>query len=104
MHELFTDDVAYDVTDVGGGVLNGLAMIRDAALALGEGNPVAHHVTNIVLTETAEGHVQALSKGIGIQADGSTASATYEDTIVRGRHGWRIRRRTVRARRLPLTR
>lgn len=104
MHELFTDDVAYDVTDLGGGVLTGLAMIRDAALALGDGNPVAHHVTNIVLTEIAGGRVRALSKGIGIMADGTTGSATYEDTVVRGDRGWRISHRIVRARRTPLTR
>ncbi|MGC4810579.1 nuclear transport factor 2 family protein [Micromonospora sp. DT228] len=104
MHELFTADVAYDVTDLGGGVLVGLEMLRDTALALGEGNPVAHHVTNIVLTELADDRVHVLSKGIGINADGSIGSVTYEDTIVRGDSGWRISHRTVRARRVPLTR
>jgi hypothetical protein len=29
---------------------------------------------------------------------------TYEDTIVRGDNEWRISNRTVRARRVPLTR
>ncbi|MGC4755385.1 nuclear transport factor 2 family protein [Micromonospora trifolii] len=104
MQELFTADAAYDVTDLGGGVLTGLAMLRDAALALGERNPVAHHVTNIVLTEVADDRVHALSKGIGINADGTIGSVTYEDTIVRGDSGWRISHRTVRARRVPLTR
>jgi hypothetical protein len=104
MHELFTADVVYDVTDLGGGVLTGLAMLRDAAVALGAGNPVAHHVTNIVLTGTADDRVHALSKGIGINGDGTIGSVTYEDTVVRGDHGWRISHRTVRARRVPLTR
>ncbi|MCG5445985.1 nuclear transport factor 2 family protein [Micromonospora sp. NIE79] len=104
MQELFTADAAYDVTDLGGGVLTGLAMLRDAALALGERNPVAHHVTNIVLTEVADDRVHTLSKGIGINADGTIGSVTYEDTIVRGDSGWRISHRTVRARRAPLTR
>lgn len=90
--------------DLGGGVLTGLPMLRDAALALGEGNSVAHHVTNIVLTEVADDRVHALSKGIGINAAGTAGSVTYEDTIVRGDGGWRISHRTVRARRLPLTR
>jgi SnoaL-like domain len=103
MHELFTADAVYDVTDLGGGVLTGLAMLRDAALALGEGNPVAHHVTNIVLTGAAEDLVHALSKGIGINADGTIGSVTYEDTIIHGDSGWRISHRTVRARRVPLT-
>jgi 3-phenylpropionate/cinnamic acid dioxygenase small subunit len=104
MHELFTADVAYDVTDLGGGVLTGLAALTDAALALGERNPVAHHVTNIVLTAVADDRVHALSKGIGINADGTIGSVTYEDTIVRGDNEWRISNRTVRARRVPLTR
>ncbi|WP_433127175.1 nuclear transport factor 2 family protein [Micromonospora sp. CA-240977] len=104
MPELFTADVAYDVTDLGGGVPTGLATLRDAALALGEGNPVGHHVTNIVLTGVADDRVHALSKGIGIYADGTAGSVTYEDTIVRGDDGWRISQRTVRARRVPLTR
>ncbi|MET8042912.1 nuclear transport factor 2 family protein [Micromonospora sp. NPDC005215] len=104
MQELFTADAAYDVTDLGGGVLTGLATLKDAALALGEGNPVAHHVTNIVLTGVADDRVHALSKGIGIHADGTAGSVTYEDTILRGDDGWRISHRTVRARRVPLTR
>ncbi|MEU1603102.1 nuclear transport factor 2 family protein [Micromonospora matsumotoense] len=104
MPELFTADVVYDVTALGGGVLVGLAMLRDAALALGAGNPVAHHVTNLVLTAVAEDRVHALSKGIGINADGTVGSVTYEDTVVRGDDGWRVSHRTVRPRRIPLTR
>src|SRR3954463_2516758 len=96
MHELFTADVVYDVTDLGGGVLTGLVTLREAALALGERNPVAHHVTNIVLTARAEDLVHALSKGIGVRADGTVGSVTYDDTIARGDNGWRISHRTVR--------
>lgn len=104
MPELFTPDVAYDVTDLGGGVIHGLAALREAALALGAGNPVAHHVTNIVLTPSGDGEVHALSKGLGVMADGTTGSVTYEDTLVRAGGGWRISHRVVRARRVPLTR
>ena len=101
---LFTDDVTYDVSALGGGVLAGLAGIREAALALGDANPVAHHVTNIVLAETADGSVRALSKGLGVMTDGSVGSVTYEDTVERGPAGWRITHRTVRPRRTPLQR
>ncbi|MEU6424809.1 nuclear transport factor 2 family protein [Microbispora sp. NPDC046973] len=101
--EVFVPDVVYDVGDLGGGVIVGLAALRDAALALGEANPVAHHVTNIVVTEAADGRARAISKGMGVNADGTTGSVTYEDTLVRGDHGWRISHRTVRARRIPLT-
>jgi 3-phenylpropionate/cinnamic acid dioxygenase small subunit len=99
---VFTEDVTYDVTALGGGVLEGLAGYREAALAMGEANPVAHHVTNLVLDETADGMVRALSKGFGVMTDGSVGSVTYEDTIERGQEGWRITHRTVRPRRTPL--
>ena len=99
---LFADDVTYDVRDLGGGVLTGLAAVREAALALGEANPVAHHVTNIVLSEARDGTVRAVSKGLGVRANGSCGSVTYEDTVQRGTAGWRITHRIVRARRTPL--
>ncbi|GGL04881.1 nuclear transport factor 2 family protein [Streptomyces flaveus] len=102
LDELFTADVVYDVTDFGQEPLTGVAAVREAALALGESNPVGHHVTNIVLTEIVDGQVHARSKGIGINADGTTGSVTYEDTITRGDQGWRISYRKVLARRAPL--
>jgi hypothetical protein len=76
----------------------------EAALALGDNNPVGHHVTNIVLTEVGPDEVAARSKGIGVMADGTAGSVTYEDTVVRTAAGWRISRRKVLARRRPLGR
>jgi 3-phenylpropionate/cinnamic acid dioxygenase small subunit len=102
MPALFTEDVAYDVSALGGGVLAGLASARDAALELGEANPLAHHVTNIVLEEAPDGTVRALSKYLGVMANGSVASGTYEDTLRLGDSGWRITHRVVRPRRVPL--
>jgi hypothetical protein len=102
LDELFTADVVYDISDLGQEPLVGIAAIRDASLALGPANPVGHHITNIVLTELDEGRVRALSKGIGINVDGTSGSVTYEDTVVPGDGGWRISRRRVLARRVPL--
>ena len=102
--ELFTDDATYDVTDLGGGVLTGTAAMATAALALGDRNPVGHHVTNIVVSEVGDDEATAWSKGFGVTADGRVGSVTYEDTVVRTPAGWRISRRVVRARRRPLTR
>lgn len=96
---LFTASVRYDVTAFGGGVLQGIEAIRAATLALGDRNPVGHHVTNVVLTEQPDGSVRARSKGIGIYADGTAGSVTYEDEIVRTGDGWRIDARTVAPRR-----
>ncbi|MFD5316899.1 nuclear transport factor 2 family protein [Streptomyces sp. NPDC127098] len=103
LDELFTDDVTYDVTDLGGGPLQGLAAIREAALSMGELNPVGHHVTNIVLTELSADRVLARSKGLGVRSDGTVGSVTYEDTVTRTAAGWRITHRVVRARRTPLS-
>lgn len=100
--EVFTADVIYDVTDFEQEILRGVVACADAGRALGELNPVGHHVTNIVLSEQADGRVHARSKGIGINADGTSGSVTYEDTIVRGDQGWRISHRKMLARRVPL--
>lgn len=102
LEELFTPDVVYDVSDFGQEPLLGVAACAAAARALGGLNPVGHHVTNIVLTETAGDRVHARSKGLGVNTDGTVGSVTYEDTVVRTPRGWRISHRTIRAHRTPL--
>lgn len=102
LDELFTADVVYDATDFGVAVIHGTASFTQAAYALGAGNPVGHHVTNVVVTQTAAGTVQARSKGIGVNADGTCGSTTYVDTVVMTPHGWRIAHRTIHARKEPL--
>ena len=102
--DLFTPEVQYDVTDLGGGLITGTAALWEAALALGDRNPVGHHVTNIVLSDISDDEVAATSKGLGVMADGTVGSVTYEDTVVRTPDGWRISHRRVLARRRPLGR
>jgi ketosteroid isomerase-like protein len=102
--ELFTPDVTYDVTDFGFGSLHGTAAIREAALALGDANPVGHHVTNIVITPVDDRSARVRSKGIGIRADGTAGSVAYDDIVVRQPDGWRISYRRVTARRAALGR
>ena len=102
LDEVFTADVEYDLTDFGQQPIHGIRACAAAAYALGERNPVGHHVTNVVLSEAGSDRVQGRSKGIGVNADGTCGSVTYEDVIVRGGQGWRISRRKVIARRAPL--
>ena len=102
LDELFTEDVVYDVSDVGGGPLHGIAEIRRAAVELGAGNPVAHHVTNVVITSDDGDSAQVRSKGIAVRTDGSCASATYVDTVRREGGAWRICHRVILGRRVPL--
>jgi 3-phenylpropionate/cinnamic acid dioxygenase small subunit len=92
LDEVFTADVTYDMTDFGQRPPGGW----------GEVSPVGHHVTNAILTEAADGTVQARSKGIGVNADCTCNRVTYEDDVVRGDQGWQISQRKILARRTPL--
>lgn len=100
--ELFTPDVTYDVADLGFGTLSGRAALYEAALAVGDANPVGHHVTNIVITPIDGHSARARSKGIGVMADGTAGSVVYDDVVTRTSDGWRISHRRVSARRTPL--
>ena len=100
--ELFTPDVVYDLGDFGGGSLHGTAAIRVAALALGDANPVGHHVTNIVITGIDDRSARVQSKGIGIKTDGTAGSVVYDDVVTRQPGGWKISHRKVTARRAAL--
>jgi hypothetical protein len=102
LDELFTPQVVYDVSDFGQEPMRGIAAIRDGALALGEGNPVAHHVTNVVVTPVDEDTASVRSKGLGVTSAGTVGSVTYLDTVERTPAGWRISQRRVKARRRPL--
>lgn len=100
--ELFTSDVTYELTDFGLGPLHGAAAVREAALALGDANPVGHHVTNIVITAVDDRSARVQSKGIGIRADGTAGTVVYHDVVTRQPGGWKISYRKVTARRAPL--
>jgi hypothetical protein len=102
LDEIFTPDVSYDVTDVGMNTLHGISEVLRAALDLGDGNPLAHHVTNITITEVAADHVMTRCKAIVVLADGRSGSATYVDTLRRDDGRWKISHRIVQARRIPL--
>ncbi|MFJ2236327.1 nuclear transport factor 2 family protein [Streptomyces sp. NPDC087859] len=101
--EVFTSEVVYDLSDYGQGEVVGVAALREAALTLGSANPVAHHVTNVVIGEAPDGRVRVRSKGLGIMADGSCGSVTYDDTVVRAGAGWRVSHRKVSPRQVPLS-
>ena len=99
--EIFTPDVVYDMSAVGIGMFEGIETIRSAALHLGAGNPIAHHVTNVVITGDGDS-VTALSKGLVLMADGTFASVTHLDTLRCHDGGWRISRRVISPQRTPL--
>ena len=102
LEEIFTPDAVYDLSDVGAGTFEGIAAIRNGALELGAGNPIAHHITNIVISGQEDDVATAQSKGLILMANGSVASVTHLDTLRRAEGGWRISRRVILAQRTPL--
>ncbi|HEY9294017.1 MAG TPA: nuclear transport factor 2 family protein [Microlunatus sp.] len=100
--EIFTDDVRYDTTAVGGEVLIGPGGGRDAALALGDKNPVAHLISNIVIGNESDDGVEVVSKGLGLRTSGELGCVVYQDRLVRTADGWRIASRVITPRSAPL--
>ena len=103
MDEVFTDDVVHNLESFGLGTVQGRDALRDMAFAVGDRNPVGHHVTNIVVTPVDFDLAHVRSKGIGIMADGTCGSVVYDDVVQRVPVGWRIVNRRVTPRRTPLT-
>jgi hypothetical protein len=104
LEEVFTEDVVYDLEAFGGGLLEGIDAMVDAALALGDDNPLGHHVTNTLVIDDDGDVATVHSKGIGIRADGTTGTVDYEDVVRRTSAGWRVARRRIIPRRRPLRR
>jgi len=102
LDELFTADFVYDVEAFGLGRLEGPEAFAAASRALGDDNPLGHHVTNPLVIGDRPGEATVRSKGIGILADGTSGTVVYEDVVRRTEAGWRIARRTVIPRRRPL--
>ncbi|WP_410590270.1 nuclear transport factor 2 family protein [Amycolatopsis sp. lyj-23] len=99
--EVFTPDVVYDMSALGQGTFEGIEAIRNAARHLGADNPIAHHVTNIVITGEEDDRATARSKGLVILADGTFAGVTHLDGLVRHDGAWRISRRVITPNRTP---
>jgi hypothetical protein len=101
LDQVFVDDVVYDATDFAMPVTHGIAgLVAEWTSEAGmERHPLAHHATNIVVSEADDGTVEVLSKGIGVGAGGRVGSVTYRDVAVRTDGGWRLASRTVQLRR-----
>jgi hypothetical protein len=53
--DVFTDDVVYDLTDVGLGVARGIDAVRDLWTSPSTYHPLAHHVTDVSSTRVWTG-------------------------------------------------
>ncbi|WP_213815518.1 nuclear transport factor 2 family protein [Glaciihabitans sp. dw_435] len=103
LEELFTPDAVYDMSASGMGAFTGMDAIHAAAAGLAQSGhaPLAHFVTNIVVTGRGDNEADALSKGLMIMADGSPHAVTYADTLRRHDGHWRISHRIITPARAP---
>lgn len=100
--ELFTDDVRYDMSELGLGVLHGKAAVLHLWTTREDLHPVAHHATNVVITPGDDGDTACvISKGLGVGRKGRVGSVTYRDVVRRTAAGWRIAGRHARLRLPP---
>jgi hypothetical protein len=88
--ELFTAAAVYDMSEFGLGVVHGATAIRDLWSRPDALHPLAHHATNIVVSEDPDGTVRVLSKGLGVGTDGRVGSVVYRDVVERTPQGWRF--------------
>lgn len=97
--QVFTGDAVFDATSFGQAITYSLADLLEAWTSDLSVHPLAHHVTNIVVTEDPDGTVRVLSKAIGVGRRGKVGSATYHDVVVRTPAGWRLKHRIAVLRR-----
>jgi hypothetical protein len=97
--ELFTATAVYDMTAFGLVAVRGAAAIREMWSRPDAMHPLAHHATNIVISEDPDGTVRVVSKGIGVGANGRVGSVVYRDVVERTPQGWRFASRQGQLRR-----
>ena len=97
--DVFTTDGVFDLDSVGRGVAAGIEQLRSCFGQLD--HPLAHHTTNVVVEPTSATSARVRSKYLVVFGDGRAGSGEYRDEVVVSPVGWRIKRRTVVARRVP---
>jgi hypothetical protein len=82
---------------VGLGTSEGTEMVRDRAQKMEEAGvgPLAHHVTNVVVTSDEGDVATTESKILMLMKNGALESATQLDTLRRHSGGWRISHRVI---------
>ena len=96
--ELFTANAVYDMSEFGLGVVHGAGAIRQLWSRSDATHPLAHHATNIVVSEDSDGIVRVISKGLGVGPNGRVGSVVYHDVVERTPAGWRFAARKGRLR------
>lgn len=95
--EVFTDDVVYELGAAGVGTARGLDAVRNAARGMARAGtgPLAHHVTDIVITGEQDGVATVESKILLLMRTDVLESAVQHDTLRREDGTWRISHRVI---------
>lgn len=96
---VFTEDIVFDASSFGQKVTTTYNELLDHWTSDLAQHPLAHHVTNIVITEDADGTVRVVSKALGVGRNGRVGSATYDDVVVKTEEGWKLAHRIATLRR-----
>jgi 3-phenylpropionate/cinnamic acid dioxygenase small subunit len=97
LDQIFTDDVIIEVPAFKLPAMVGIDAVR--ASYADSAHPVAHHVTNVVVTRDDDGTVRIRSKVLSLLGGGLCGSGTYDDIAVQTDAGWRISHRLIGLRR-----
>ena len=91
--ECLTEDAVWDASVFGFEPAVGLHPI--ASVLSADGHALAHHTTNVVVSQGPGDEVRVRSKGLGLLADGTVVSAVFTDDVRRTADGWRISRHVI---------
>jgi 3-phenylpropionate/cinnamic acid dioxygenase small subunit len=99
LDQIFTEDAVFDLTDLGGPDLHGLAEIKRFMDEDAE-HPRTHLMTNIYVDETSEG-VRLYFRIVALLPERVVGTASYYDDVVKTPAGWRVKNRVIKLRRRP---
>jgi hypothetical protein len=99
VEELFSERTRYDMREFNLGEVQGAQAIRALWSGPNAAHPLAHHATNILVSEDADGTVRVVSKGLGVGPNGRVGSVVYRDVVEKTAAGWRFLSRTAHLRR-----
>ena len=100
--QIFTEDATFDLRDLGGPKLEGLAEIQRYMDTEAQ-HPQTHLMTNIYVDEVPGGGDTAklAFRIVALRKGQSVGSASYYDDVVKTPAGWRVKNRVITLRRRP---
>jgi len=98
---IFTEDATFDLTDLGGPKLEGLAEIQRYMAEEAE-HPRTHLMTNIYADDSSGGATLRF-RIVALLKDRTVGTASYYDDVVKTPAGWRVKDRVITLRRRDRT-